>query len=142
MKLLQRENVLLNCKTKPKEEVILDLGRILLESGYIEEAYIDGMLQREKVFSTNIGNGIAIPHSVEEGKKYVKNSGIAVMVFPEGTPWNEDMVRLVIAIAGSGDEHLEILANVAEKLCTIEAMEKLIDSDADTIYRVFTGEEA
>lgn len=139
--LLLRENIRLNCKEKPKDEVIREIGSILYESGYIEKEYIDGMLQREEVFSTNIGNGIAIPHSVEEGKRHVIQSGIAVMVFPEGTPWNGERVRLVIGIAGSGEDHLGILMNVAETLSTVECVDELITSDEECIYQMFTGEE-
>lgn len=137
--LLLKENIKLGCTPKSKEEVIREIGGLLRDSGYIDSRYIDGMLQREEVFSTNIGNGIAIPHSVEEGKKYVKESGIAVMVFPGGTLWNHEKVRLVVAIAGKGEEHLDILANIAETLCSLEAMDELMDSDVETIYKLFTG---
>lgn len=138
--LLLKENIRLNCTEKSKEDVIREIGSILYECGYVEKEYIDGMLKREEVFSTNIGNGIAIPHSVEEGKKFVIHSGIAVMVFPEGTPWNDERVRLVIAIAGSGEEHLNILMNVAETLGTVECVDNLIASDVESIYSMFTGE--
>lgn len=138
--LLQKKNILLNCEAKPKEEVIREIGGLLVESGHIESEYIEGMLKRELVFGTNIGNGIAIPHSVGEGKKDVIYSGIAIMLFPNGTPWNDEDVRLVIGIAGKGDEHLGILANVAMKLSTEEAMDNIMKSDKDTIYNIFVGE--
>ncbi|MGB8455985.1 MAG: PTS sugar transporter subunit IIA [Anaerocolumna sp.] len=141
MELLQKNNILLNCKAKPKEEVIREVGQLLYESGYVDKSYIDGMLKRELTFSTNIGNGIAIPHGVEEAKKNIKKSGIAVMIFPEGTMWKDERIYVVIGIAGVGDEHLEVLANIADKLCTIEAVENLIKSSVDEIYNVFTGKE-
>ncbi len=139
MELLQKKNIILNCKAKAKEEVIREIGQILLDSGYVEKDYIEGMLERENTFSTNIGNGIAIPHGVEAVKKNIKSSGIAVMVFPEGTPWNEGMVKIVIGIAAMGEEHLDILANIADKLATEQAVEDIIRSSADEIYSHFTG---
>lgn len=139
--LLQTKNIILNCEAKPKEEVIRELGALLVESGHINPDYIDGMLKREDVFATNIGNGIAIPHSVEEGKKEVIHSGIAIMVFPNGTPWNDEDVRLVIGIAGKGDEHLDILANVAMRLGTPEAMDNIVTCDQNAIYDIFVGED-
>ena len=138
MELLKKNNILLNCKAKVKEEVIREVGRILCESGYVEEGYIEGMLQREHTFSTNIGNGIAIPHGVESAKKYIKKSGIAIMVFPEGVMWNDSMVKVVIGIAGLGDEHLDILSDIAQTLCTEEAVEELIHSSQDQIHALFT----
>ncbi len=139
MELLNQKNIILNCKPKAKEDVIREIGRVLVESGYVEEGYIDGMLQRENTFSTNIGNGIAIPHGIEAVKKNIKNSGIAVMLFPEGTLWNEEYVKIVIGIAGKGDEHLDILANIADKLSTEAAVEDMMKSSSDEIYSIFTG---
>ena len=96
------------------------------------------MIKRELSFPTNIGNGIALPHGVEEAKKEIKHSGIAVMVFPEGTDWGTEKVNLVIGIAGAGEDHLEILATIAEKMATPEAVEELIKGSADDIYAAFT----
>lgn len=139
MELLQKNNILLNCKAKSKDEVIREMGQVLNNSGYVEEDYIEAMLQREETFSTNIGNGIAIPHGVEAAKKNIKESGIAVMIFPEGTSWNDELVKVVIGIAGKGEEHLDVLANIAEKLSTEEAVDQLIKSSVDEIYQLFTG---
>ena len=115
------------------------MGSLLYSSGYVEESYIEAMLLRENTFSTNIGNGIAIPHGVEEAKKNIKKSGIAIMIFPEGTKWNEDVVKIVIGIAGIGDEHLDILANIADKLSTEKAVADVVGSTVEEIYTLFTG---
>lgn len=141
MELLQKKNIILGCKPKEKDTVIHEVGALLYNSGYVEESYIEGMLEREKSFSTNIGNGIAIPHGVEAAKKKIKTSGLSVMVFPEGTLWNDEPVYIVIGIAAVGDEHLDILANIAVKLSDMEAVKKLIVSDVDTIYDIFMGKE-
>lgn len=138
-KILKRENIKLDCKFETKEEAIRSVGQLLYESGYVEEAYIEGMLEREKTFVTYIGNGIAIPHGTNEVKKQVKQSGIAVMVVKDGVEWGaEEKVRLIIGIAGVGDEHLEILANIAEYLSTQEEVEELIVcGDKERIYNLF-----
>lgn len=139
MELLQKNNIILNCQAKAKEEVIREIGKMLCNSGYVEESYIDGMLQKEKIFSTNIGNRIAIPHGVEEAKRNIKKSGFAVMVFPEGTNWGDDEVNVVIGIASAGEEHLDILANIADKLYSEEAVIELSRKSIDEIYQIFTG---
>jgi len=136
--ILLKDNILLNCTEKPKEEVIREIGRKLVDSGYVDESYIEAMLLREESFSTNIGNNIALPHGVEAAKKNIKKSGIAVMVFPRGTWWNDEKVNVVIGIAGVGEEHLEVLANIADKLSTPEAVSDLIHSSVDEIYKLFT----
>lgn len=136
--LLERKNIRLNCKAMPKEDVIREMGKILYESGYVNAAYADAMLKREDSFPTNIGNGIALPHGVEEAKKEILHSGIAVMVFPEGTDWGNEMVKLVIGIAGVGEDHLEILSIIAEKMADPNAVERIVASSSEEIYRAFT----
>ena len=142
--LLEMKNILLGCAPKPKEEVIREMGKILCDSGYVNETYTEAMLKRELSFPTNIGNGIALPHGVEEAKKDIIRSGIAVMVFPEGTDWGSEDVKLVIGIAGVGEDHLEILSIIAEKMSEPDAVDKVVGSSKEEIYRTFTerGEEA
>ena len=45
-----------------KEEAIRAAGRLLVEQGCVDESYIDAMLEREKLVTTYMGMGIAIPH--------------------------------------------------------------------------------
>lgn len=137
--LLELKNIRLGCAPKAKEEVIRDAGRMLFNSGYVNEDYIDAMLKRELTFATNIGNGIALPHGVEEAKKDIKRSGIAVMVFPEGTDWGGEKVKLVIGIAGVGEDHLEILSTIAECLADPADVERITTMSSQEIYNIFTG---
>lgn len=137
--LLELKNIRLDCKPKSKDEVICEVGQMLCDSGYVDEGYIEGMLKRELTFATNIGNGIALPHGVEEAKKDIRRSGIAVMVFPEGTDWGGELVKLVIGIAGAGEEHLEILSTIAECLSDPADVERLVASTKEEIYSTFTG---
>lgn len=137
--LLMKQNIRLTCARAQKEEVIKEVGKMLCDSGYVNEGYIDAMLKRELTFATNVGNGIAFPHGVEEAKKEIINSGIAVMVFPEGTDWGGSDVKLVIGIAGVGEEHLTILGNIAEKMATPEDVENLVNGTEEEIYNILTG---
>ncbi len=132
--LLTKENILVSCKTDTQENVIRAIGGLLVDGGYVGTEYIDGMMRREESFSTYMGNGLAIPHGVEAVKKTIKNSGLAVMTFPEGTPWGTETAKVVIAIAGAGGEHLEILGNIAEKMMDEETIEKIVNGDVETVY--------
>lgn len=139
--LLYRENIRVNCKAATQEEVIREVGQMLVDSGYVDAPYVEGMLEREKSFSTFMGNGLALPHGVEEAKKEIKASGIAVMTFPEGIDWAGNQVNVVIGIAGVGEEHLEILSIIAEKMLDDTAAEKLATGDVDTVYQILAGKE-
>ena len=59
--LLEKKNIILNCKPVSPEEAIKAVGRRMVESGYVEESYIQGMLDREASFSVAIGSHVAIP---------------------------------------------------------------------------------
>lgn len=137
--LLELRNIRLNCRPGEKETVIREVGRMLCESGCVDESYIDAMLRRELTFPTNIGNGIALPHGVEEAKKSIRHSGIAVMVFPDGTDWGGEKVNLVIGIAGVGEEHLEILSVIAQCLADPDDVNRITSCSAQEIYTMFTG---
>lgn len=137
--LLLRENIRVNCKADTQEQVIRQVGQMLVDSGYVKQSYVDGMVEREKTFSTFMGNGLALPHGVEAAKKEIKSSGIAVMTFPEGTDWDGNKVNVVIGIVGVGEEHLDILSVIADKMMDETAAEKLATGDVDTVYEILGG---
>lgn len=139
--LLYRENIKVGCKADSQENVIRAVGQMLVDTGYVDQPYVEAMLEREKSFSTYMGNELALPHGVEAAKKEIKASGIAVMVFPEGTPWGKETVKIVIGIAGVGEEHLEILGVIADKMLTADAADKLVNGNVDTVYQILSGKE-
>lgn len=137
--LLLRDNIRVNCKADTQEQVIRQVGQMLVDSGYVKQSYVDGMVEREKTFSTFMGNGLALPHGVEAAKKEIKSSGIAVLTFTEGTDWDGNKVNVVIGIAGVGEEHLDILSVIADKMMDETAAEKLATGDVDTVYEILGG---
>lgn len=137
--LLYRENVLVGCKADTQENVIRQVGQMLVDSGYVDQPYVEAMLEREKTFSTFMGNELSLPHGVEAAKKDIKASGIAVMVFPEGTRWGDETVKIVIGIAGVGEEHLQILSVIADKMLEPGAVDEIVKSNADAVYRILAG---
>lgn len=141
LELLQKKNIKLNCEEKHKDEVVKEIGNLLVESGYVNASYVDAMLEREKTFATYMGNGIALPHGVESAKKGIITSGIAVMVFPNGTDWEGEKAKIVIAIAGKGEEHLDILGNIASKLGEEEAVEAVLHMNVDEVFEFITRKE-
>ena len=138
-KVLCKENIFLGLNTVTKEEAIVLAGQKLVENGYVNENYIDAMLEREKIMTTFMGMGVAIPHGVNEAKKEVKNSGIVILQFPEGVDFDGEKAHLVIGIAGVGNEHLEILSNIAVVLDD-DLTDRLKDStDKDEILEAFAN---
>lgn len=139
--LLYLENIRTHCKPVSKKEAIKMAGQILADTGYVDQPYVDAMQEREKTCSTFMGNGLALPHGVEAAKQQVKQSGISVLTFTEPIDWDGNPVRIVIGIAGVGDEHLDILALVADAMMDEEIAEHFADYEADQIYKILTGKE-
>lgn len=136
LELLYRENVVVNENASSKEEVIRQAGQLLVDKGYVNQSYVDAMIKREETCSTFMGNGLALPHGVEEAKKEVLSSGISVVSVPNGIDWGGEEVKIVIGIAGVGDDHLEILGKIADKMLSPEQAEELLSGNADTIYKL------
>lgn len=133
--ILKIENIRTGLAPESKEEAIRRVGMILHESGYVDAAYVDAMIERENLTTTYMGMGLAIPHGTSEAKAAVIKSGIAVLQYPEGVEFGDEKAHLIIGIAGVGDSHLEILAKVSEALEDEEVLDRLSKSaDASEIY--------
>lgn len=108
-----------------KEEAIRAAGHLLVEQGCVDESYIDAMLEREKLVTTYMGMGIAIPHGTTEQKARVKKSGIVMLQYPEGVDFGEEKAQLVFGIAGVGNEHLDLLSSICTALEDEEVLNNL-----------------
>ena len=109
------DGIRLGQKPVTKEEAIQAAGELLVELGYVDESYVDAMQEREKLVSTYMGMGVAIPHGTTQAKGTVKKTGIVFIQYPEGVDFGAEKAQLVFGIAGIGDEHLDLLG----KLCTL-----------------------
>ena len=119
-----REGIHLHQKPVTKEEAIQAAGEMLVKLGYVDETYIDAMQERERLVSTYIGMGVAIPHGTTQAKGTVKKTGIVCFQYPEGVDFGTEKAQLVFGIAGIGDEHLDLLS----KLCTLLEDEALLET--------------
>ncbi len=135
---LLKKNIILNNAPVDKETAIRTIGKLLVDSGYVTEKYVDGMVAKEDVFNTAIGNSLAIPHGIESVIGEIKNSGLAIMTYPEGIDWGDgETVKLVIAVASAGDDHVETLGKIAMTCESEEAVEKILHMSVDEIYELF-----
>jgi nitrogen PTS system EIIA component len=128
-------------KVNGKKQAIQELAAKAAKlSGQNERVIFDTLMQREKLGSTGVGNGIAIPH----GKlpKLEKLFGLfARLDRPidfealDGQP--VDLIFLLLAPEAAGADHLKALARVARLLRDANVVRKLRDSrDAEALYAV------
>ncbi len=138
--LLEKRNIILNCHSITPEEAIRSCGQLMLESGYIHEGYIQGMLERNTISPVSIGNHVAIPHGTLESQKFIRRTGLVVMTYPDGIQWDDQIVRLVIGIASKGEEHLSILDRIVEVAETVKSIDTLVDhTTAEALYNKLNG---
>jgi PTS system mannitol-specific IIA component len=108
-------------------------GEVLVETGAVDPAYVEAMLEREQSISTYVGEGVAIPHATLAGKQAVHRDALAVLRFPAEVDWDGFPVSVCVAIAARGDGHVAILAELAQIL---------LDPDRAAALRAATSPEA
>ena len=126
-----------------REQCIRDSGAFLVRRGCVSEPYVDAMVERDRLTSVYIGMGIAIPHGTNEAKEAVEKTGVVLQQYPEGVDFDGERAQLVFGIAGKGEEHLEVLANICRILEDEEVLEKMkTTDDAQWVLDVLSGKRA
>jgi PTS system mannitol-specific IIA component len=129
--ILSQENIVLGATLSNQEEAIRRAGELLVGNGYVEDRYIDSMFEREESVSTYMGNAVAIPHGTSDSKQWVSQSGLSIITVPEGVDYGDgNVAKLIVGIAGKGDEHLEILSNIARVVSDEENVTKIVHTDS------------
>lgn len=133
---LEKGMIRLNQHVATKEEAIRLAGKLLVDSGDVEPEYVESMIARNDDVSTYMGNFIAIPHGTEDGKKFIKKTGISVVQIPMGVDFSEDsqnenVVTVVFGIAGLNGEHLNLLSQIALFCSDVNNVVKLADAQSE-----------
>jgi len=137
MSILSKDQILLQASAADKADAIRMAGELLVKSGCVLSPYIDGMLAREQSMSTSLGNGVAIPHGVYENRDHILRTGISVLQLIDGVEWDDgEKVYLIIGIAARGDEHVGVLANLANAVDDEANLAELLrTNDPDVIVK-------
>ena len=139
--ILTPQTIELQAKLGSQEEAIRRAGALLVENGNVEERYIDSMFERERSVSTYMGNAVAIPHGTNDSKQWVARSGLSIITVPDGVEYGDgEVAKLVIGIAGKGDEHLELLSKIALVVSEEENVEKIVQAQTKEELMAFFDE--
>ena len=119
--LLNLKGIELGVSVGSKEEAINKLVDLMCATGKIsdKDAYKEGILAREALTSTGIGEGIAIPHAQVAA---VKAPGLAAMTVPDGVDYESldgqpaHLFFMIAAPADGGSTHLQALAKLSALL--------------------------
>jgi PTS system nitrogen regulatory IIA component len=136
-KLLPLENVLVDADLTSKKRVFEQAG-LLFENhqSIARSAVFDSLFAREKLGSTGLGQGIAIPHGRIKG---LKQAAGAVIRLASGIPFDApdgEPVRLVFVLLvpeKATDEHLQILSELAQMFCDKPFRQQLLDAETPAL---------
>jgi PTS system fructose-specific IIC component len=144
--LLQKESIELNASVATKDEAIDRLIALQNAGGNLSDIaeYKKGILAREALGSTAVGEGIAIPHAKSES---VKRPGLAAMTVPDGVDYKSldgkpSNLLFMIAAPNDGDVHLEVLSRLMTILMDEKFREDLLAAkSADEFLAVIDRKE-
>jgi PTS system nitrogen regulatory IIA component len=145
-KLLTLENIVLDLKASSKKRVFEQVGVLLENSkGIARSVVFDSLFARERLGSTGLGQGVAIPHGRIKGLKEATGAflrlGIPVPFdSPDGKPVSLLFVLLVPEQAT--EQHLQILSELAQRFSDRSCREALSTAqDARAILQLFTDSQ-
>lgn len=139
VEVLPASSVRVGAAAADRDAAIDLVGGMLVESGTVTSDYVSEMRARERIVSTYLGNGIALPHGTNEARTAVRRTGLAVVQFPRGVPWGEERAYLVIGLAALAEEHIGVLSRLATILGDEALCQRLaVTADANEIYRTLS----
>ena len=133
--LLKKESIELGVKVSSKEEAIDTLIGLMAAGGRLNDrvGYKEGILAREALGSTAVGEGIAIPHAKVAA---VKEPRQAAMVVPDGVDYEAfdgslaNLIFMIAAPEGGADVHLEALSRLSTLLMDPDFKNDLIHAES------------
>lgn len=127
--LLTEDRIAIKVKAGNWEEAVRKVGQLMVDTGVVEDRYIDGMIRTTKELGPYIviAPGLAIPHSRPEDGVIETCYAIAILESPVefGNPDNDPVYALIALGAKDHDGHVEALQTVAEILMVPENLEAL-----------------
>lgn len=143
-KILAHDNILLDAESTSKKRVFERVGLLFENQIQIARSQVfDSLFAREKLGSTGLGQGVAIPHGRipklrEATAAFVKTTHPIPFDSPDGQPVSLIFVLLVPELAT--DLHLQILGELAQMFSDEVFREKLLHcEDAGSIHQMFCG---
>lgn len=146
--LLKKESIALGVRADSKEAAIDYLVDLMDKSGRLNdrEGYKKGILAREALGSTAVGDGIAIPHAKVAA---VNEPGLAAMVVPDGVDYDSfdgspvNLLFMIAAPDGEADAHLEALSKLSMVLMDPDFKNSLVRAKtADEFLKLINDKEA
>ena len=125
-----QKHICLDFECTTIEEAIRKSGDLLVECGCVKPPYIEGMIRREKEHSTQIGFGVMIPHGTEDTIDQVLHAGISILKIPNGIPYHDSLITMVIGIASREEDPLQELLQITDILITPTECDQFLNASS------------
>ena len=149
--LLARDCVAVDLKVTSKKQLVQEMASLILNCGCIDEAKVDvrdivnAALERERLGSTGVGSGVALPHARIDGIEKVKVAFARIETAIDFESIDErpvDIAVLILAPHDAGSEHLRALAQISRRLRNEDVRARIRQApDAESLYVIFTDEQ-
>ena len=143
-KILQPDHVRVGLDATSKKRVFEEVGLLFENLNGLNRALItDSLFARERLGSTGLGHGVAIPHGRIKGLK-APMAAVFVLQTPIGfdTPDDQPVSFLICLLVpeAATQKHLEILSEIAEILSDVPLREQLkSSSNAQQLHHLLTS---
>ncbi|WP_041656475.1 PTS IIA-like nitrogen regulatory protein PtsN [Azoarcus sp. KH32C] len=142
--LLPPSNVVINLDASSKKRVFEQAGLLFENNQGIGRAIVfDSLFSRERLGSTGLGQGIAIPHGRIKGLKeaagaFLRLSAPVQFDAPDGRPVT--MLFVLLVPEQANERHLQLLSELAQMFSDRDFREQLLNAaDAATIHSLFAN---
>lgn len=145
--IIKKENIIAELNGKTKEEVINELVDLFKEDDRVInlEKIRTAVLEREKIMSTGVGKGFAIPHGKTEAVKEIIAAFGKTSNPIDFAALDEQPVNLVFLLVGKDNlvgPHIKLLSRISRMMNKDEFRENLSKANsADEILEIFKEEE-
>lgn len=142
-RILPVSNILLDLSVSSKKRAFEHAGLLFENNSGLERAAVfDALFARERLGSTGLGEGIAVPHGRIKGVKdaiaaFIRLAQPVAFDAPDGKPVSQMLILL--APESATQQHLDILAEVAQLLSNQELRERLgRETDPFAVHALLT----
>ena len=144
--IIDPDGVIANLKSSSKKQLLQELAEAgSLRTGIESHAIFECLLEREKLGSTGVGNGVAIPHAKLPGMDRMVGVFAHLkkpVAFEAVDDQPVDIVFMLLAPVGSGADHLKALSRVARILRNQSTLSSIrTATDPDAVYSLLTSLE-
>ena len=131
---LHKDLIKIPLEGKDRDEIIKELIKVLIGKNSItnEKSIFQAVIEREKIMTTGVGNGIAIPHCKHQDSP---DFAVSLGIIPDGLDFesiDKKPVKIVFLLVGPENNpglHIKLLSRISRLMSNEELRQQLIESN-------------